>query len=74
MAGWHYGCNEHKPGQTPGDSEGQGGLACCSPWGRKKADTTGQLNNNKGSMMGAKAETSRGCHQVAKVLELRLQH
>ena len=20
-------------GQTPGDSEGQGGVACCSPWG-----------------------------------------
>ena len=38
MAGWHYGCNEHEPGQTPGDSEGQGGLTCCSPWGRKKLD------------------------------------
>ena len=23
---------------TPGDSEGQGGLACCSPWGRKELD------------------------------------
>ena len=32
---------------TPGDSEGQGSLACCSPWGRKKLDTTEQLNNNK---------------------------
>ena len=26
--------------QTPGDSEGQGSLACCSPWGRKEADMT----------------------------------
>ena len=26
--------------QTPGDSEGQGGLACCSPWGLKESDTT----------------------------------
>ena len=26
--------------QTPGDSEGQGGLACCSPWGHKESDTT----------------------------------
>ena len=26
--------------QTPGDSEGQGSLMCCSPWGHKKADTT----------------------------------
>ena len=33
-------------GQTLGDSEGQGGLACCSPWGYKESDTTSQLNNN----------------------------
>ena len=33
-------------GQTPGDGEGQGGLVCCSPWGSKELDTTGQLNNN----------------------------
>ena len=26
--------------QTPGDSEGQGSLACCSPWGHKESDTT----------------------------------
>ena len=32
--------NEHKLGQTPGDGEGQGGLACCLPWGHKEADTT----------------------------------
>jgi len=25
--------------------EGQGGLACCSPWGRKESDTTWRLNN-----------------------------
>ena len=29
---------------TPGDSEGQGSLACCSPWGRKESDTTWRLN------------------------------
>ena len=28
---------------TLGDSEGQGGLACCSPWGRKEVDMTEQL-------------------------------
>ena len=28
----------------PGDSEGQGGLACFSPWGHKKLNTTLQLN------------------------------
>ena len=32
--------------QNPGDGEGQGGLACCSPWGCKESDTTARLNNN----------------------------
>ena len=26
--------------QIPGDSEGQGSLVCCSPWGHKELDTT----------------------------------
>ena len=46
MAGQHRGCNEHELGQTLGDGEGQWGLVCCSPWGHKELDTTGQLNNN----------------------------
>ena len=33
MVRWHHRLNGHEPGQTPGDGEGQGGLACCSPWG-----------------------------------------
>ena len=32
--------------QALGDGEGQGRLACCSPWGQKELDTTEQLNNN----------------------------
>ena len=32
--------NGHKREQTLGDSDGQGGLACCSPWGLKESDTT----------------------------------
>ena len=46
MTGWHYQYNEHELGQASGDGEGQGGLACCSPWGHKESDTTGRLNNN----------------------------
>ena len=41
MAGWHRQCSEHELGQTLGDGEGQGGVACCSPWGHKELDTTG---------------------------------
>ena len=33
MVGWHHQLNGHESKQTPGDSEGQGTLACCSPWG-----------------------------------------
>ena len=36
--------------QTPEDGEGQGGLACCSPWGCKESDMTWQLNNNNPQM------------------------
>ena len=46
MAGRHHQCDEHELGQTPGDGEGHGGLACCSPWDPKKLDITGRLNNN----------------------------
>ena len=41
MAGWHHRCNAYELGQTLGDSEGQRGLACCSPWGHKELDMTG---------------------------------
>ena len=30
--------------ETPGVGDGQGGLVCCSSWGRKESDTTEQLN------------------------------
>ena len=38
MVGRHHQLNEHEFEQTPGDSEGQGSLACCSPWGHKESD------------------------------------
>ena len=46
MVGWHHGLNGHEFEQTLGDSEGQGSLACCSPWGHKELDMTQQLNNS----------------------------
>ena len=33
MIGWHHRLNGHEFEQTPGDGEGQGSLACYSPWG-----------------------------------------
>ena len=46
MVGWHHQLNGHEFEQTPGDSEGQGSLMCCSPRGCKESDTTERLNNN----------------------------
>ena len=46
MMRWLDDINGHKSEQTPGDSEGQGSQACCSPWGRRESDTTEPLNNN----------------------------
>ena len=44
MFGWHHELNGHGFEQVPGVGDGQGDLACCSPWGRKEWDTTEQLN------------------------------
>ena len=44
--GWHHRINEHESEQTPGDSEEQGSLVCCSPRGHKESDITELLNNN----------------------------
>ena len=46
MVGWYHQLNGHESEQTLGDSEGQGRLACCSPWGHKESDMTEQLNDN----------------------------
>ena len=46
MIGQQQRLNGHESEQTPGDSGGQGSLACCSSWGHKESDMTQQLNNN----------------------------
>ena len=42
--GWHHWLDGHEFEQALGLGDGQGGLACCSPWGRKESDTTEWLN------------------------------
>ena len=42
MVGWHHRHDGHESEQTPGVGEGQGGLACCSPW---ESDTTERVHN-----------------------------
>ena len=44
MVGCHHQLNGHEFEQTLGFGDGQGGLACCSPWGHKESGMTEQLN------------------------------
>ena len=44
MAGWHHWLDGHESEWTPGDGDGQGGLACCDSWGHKESDPTERLN------------------------------
>ena len=71
MVKQHHKLNGHEFEQTPGDSEGQGSLACCTPWGCKESDTTYRLNNNNIARMKLKKHTkysyniiwNKLCHQ-----------
>ena len=44
MVGWYHRLDGHEFAQAPGVGNGQGSLACCSPWGRKESDTTERLH------------------------------
>ena len=44
MVGWHHRLNGHKFEQALRVGDGQGSLACCSPWGRRESDTTERMN------------------------------
>ena len=45
MVGWHHRLNGHEFEQTLGVGDGQGSLACSSPWGLEESDMTERLNN-----------------------------
>ena len=38
--GWHHQPDGHEFEHVPGIGDRQGGMACCSPWGRKESDMT----------------------------------
>ena len=47
MVGWYHWLNGHKFEQALGVSDGQGSLACCSPWGCKESERLNWTNNFK---------------------------
>ena len=44
MVGWYHWLDGHEFEQASGVGDGQGSLACCSPWGHKESDVTERLN------------------------------
>ena len=44
MVGWHHWLDGHEFEQAPGVGNGQGSLACCSPWRHKELDRTERLH------------------------------
>ena len=59
MVGWHHRLDGHEFEEALGDGDGQGSLACCSPWGCKEADTTEGLNNNQQQLKKKKDPTTK---------------
>ena len=47
MFAWHHHLVGHEFEQAVGVGDGQGSLACCSPWGRKELDTAERLNRTE---------------------------
>ena len=77
VVGWHHRFNGHELEQTPGDSEGQRSLGCCSPCGHKESDTTEGQNNNPVNTIGyivlsAFVLTSRHPGPEIKILNLEI--
>ena len=63
VVGWHHWLKGHEFEQAPGDGEGQGSQACCSPWGHKESDMTGRLNNDNKSLQTRSCHMSVICHR-----------
>ena len=61
MVGWHHRLIGHEFDQALGAGDGQGGLACCSPWDHKELDTTKQLNWTESQQeWGPQSNSSQG--------------
>ena len=82
MLGWHLWPNGHEFKQYLGDGDGQGSLACCSPWGHKELDTTEWLNwtkvwprKNGRWVLGLKLawRTSQPASSTAEIDKVRLR-
>ena len=58
MVRWHHWLNGHESEYTPGVGDVQGGLVCCSPWGRKESGMTEWLNATELNWITDRKETA----------------
>ena len=67
-----YGFRDCHTEKTLGDGEGQGGLACCSPWGHKELDTTGRLNSNNSNILRSKSHRGGISYDIPYTQSLKI--
>ena len=60
MFAWHHQLDGHEVEQAPGDGEGQGSLACFSPWGHKELDTLSNWTTWEWEKIIANKATDKG--------------
>ena len=48
IVGWHHQLNVHEFEEVLGDGEGQGSLACCSPWGQQRSGLDSKFSASTG--------------------------
>ena len=72
MAGWHHRLNGHEFEWTPGVGDGQEGLVCYSPWGRKEWDMTDGLNWTE--LKKEKVTKDGGNNKLMRINEVETSH
>ena len=71
MVGWHHRLDGHEFEQNPEDSEGQGSLACSSPWGCKESDMlVTEQQHSRPSRIHIRGHESTGSRTSSHSLEL----
>ena len=72
MLGWHHRLDGHDFEQALGVGDGQGGLACCSPWGRKESNVTERVNDNTAHQAESRRSNQQRRTQQRNCLPLSL--
>ena len=70
MVGWHHWLDSHEFEQALGVGDGQGSLACCSPWGHKELDMTEWLNWSEHSLLTRLTPGFTSCLHAATLLSV----